>query len=59
MLEHTLQSGRPLLLLNEFKILGKGFNNNRMKSKISQNLLINQYWPTLKQTRKLNIFRTL
>ena len=59
MLEHTLQSGRPLLLLNEFKILGKGFNNNRVKSKISQNLLINQYWPTLKQTRKLNIFRTL
>ena len=59
MLQHTLQSGHPSVSLNEFKILGKGFNNNRVKRKISENLLINQYRPTLKHTRKLNIFRTL
>ena len=59
MLQHNLQSGHPSVSLNEFKILGKGFNNNRVKRKISENLLINQYRPTLKHTRKLNIFRTL
>ena len=35
MLRHTLQSGHPSVLLNEFKILGKGFDNNRVKRKIS------------------------
>ena len=47
MLQHTLQSGYPSVLLNEFKILGKGFNNNRVKMKTSEVLLIKQYRPTL------------
>ena len=47
MLRHTLQSGHPSVLLNEFKIHGKGFNNNRLKKKLSEALLIKQYWPTL------------
>ena len=47
MLQHTLQSGHPSVLLNEFKILGKGSNNNRAKRKISEALLIKQYLPTL------------
>ena len=47
MLQHTLQSGHPSVSLNEFKILGKGFNNNRVKSKTLEALLIKQYWPTL------------
>ena len=47
MLRHTLQSGHPSVSLNEFKILRKGFNNNRVKRKISEALLIKQYRPTL------------
>ena len=47
MLQHTLQSGHPSVSLNEFKILGKGFNNNRVKRKISEALLIKQYRSTL------------
>ena len=47
MLHYTLQSGYPSVLLNEFRILGKGFNNNRVKMKISEALLIKQYRPTL------------
>ena len=42
MLRHTLQSGHPLVLLNEFKIRVRGFNNNRVKKK-SKALLIKQY----------------
>ena len=47
MLQHNLQSGHPSVSLNEFKILGKGFNNNRVKRKISEALLIKQYRCTL------------
>ena len=47
MLQHTSQSGHPSVSLKEFKILGKGFNNNRVKRKISEALLIEQYRPTL------------
>ena len=39
MLQHTLQSGHPSVSLNEFKILGKGFDNNRVKRKILEALL--------------------
>ena len=44
---YTLQSGHPSVSLNEFKILGKGFSNTRVKRKISEVLLIKQYRPTL------------
>ena len=47
MLRHTFQSGHPSVLLNEFKILRKGFNNNRVNRKISEALLIKQYRPNL------------
>ena len=47
MLRHILQSGHPSVSLNEFKIFGKGFNNNSVKRKISEVLLIKQYWPFL------------
>ena len=47
MLQHTLQSGHPSISLNEFKILEKGFNGNRVKRKISEALLIKQYQPSL------------
>ena len=40
-------SARNPSSLNEFKILGKGFNNNRVKRKISEALLIKQYQPNL------------
>ena len=54
MLQNTLQSGHPSVPLNEFKILEKGFNNNRMKRRISEALLIKQYRPTL-NTQKNSI----
>lgn len=47
MLRHTLQSGHPSVSLSDFKILVKGYKNNRMKRKISEALLIKQYRPTL------------
>ena len=47
MLQHTLQSGHSSVSFNEFKILGKDFNKNRVNRKISEALLIKQYWPTL------------
>ena len=47
MLRHILQSGQPTVSLNEYKILGKGFNNNKVKRKISEALLIKQYRSTL------------
>ena len=47
MLRHTLQSGHPSVLLNEFKMFRKGFNNNRVTRKISEALLIKQYQLTL------------
>ena len=47
MLRDTLQPDHPSVSLNEFKILGKGFDNSRGKKKISEALLIKQYWPAL------------
>ena len=46
MCSHTLQSGRASLWLNKVKIHGNGLNNNRMKRKISDALLVNQYRTT-------------
>ena len=34
MLQHTLQSGHPSVSLNEFKTLGKGFNNKSEEENI-------------------------
>ena len=53
MLQHIIQSGHPSVLLNELKILGKGFNNNTVKRKISEVLLIKQYRPTLNTQENL------
>ena len=59
MVQHTLQSGHPSVSLNEFKIVGKGFNNNRVKRKISEASIVKQYRPILNTQKKLNICRTL
>ena len=45
MLQHNLQPGHPLVSLNEFKILQKGFNNTRVKSKISETLKLSNISP--------------
>ena len=58
MLQHALQSGHSSVSLNEFKILAKGFNNNRLKRKISEALLIKQYYPTL-NTQENSIYLEL
>ena len=44
---HTLQSGHSSILWNRFKILGKGFDNNWVKRKISEALLLKQYQSTV------------
>ena len=47
MLRHILQSGHPSVTLIDFKILGKGFKNNRVKKKILVALSVTQYWSIL------------
>ena len=59
MLQHTLQSGHPSVSLDDFKILGKGFNHNRVKRKILEVLLMKQYRPTLntqENSKSLELF---
>ena len=46
-LKHTLQSGHPSVSLNDFRILQKGKNNNKVKRKISEVLLIRKLRPWL------------
>ena len=47
MLKHTLQSGHPSVSLNHFKVLQKGYNNNKIKRKISEAILIRKYQHSL------------
>ena len=47
MLKHTLQSGHPSVSPNDFRILQKGYNNNKVKRKISGSLLIRKHQPSL------------
>ena len=50
---HTVQSGHSSISWNKFKILGKGFNNNWVKRKISEALLVKQYQSTLNTQENL------
>ena len=47
MLKHRLQSGHPPVSPNDFRILQKGYNNNKVKRKISEALLIRKHRPSL------------
>ena len=47
MLKHTRQSGHPSVSPNDFRILQKGYNNNKVKRKISEALLIRKHRPSL------------
>ena len=47
MLKYTLQSGYPSVSPNDFRILQKGYNNNKVKRKISEALLIRRHRPSL------------
>ena len=47
MLKHTLQSGHPSVSANDFRILQKGYNNSKVKRKISEALLIRKHRPSL------------
>ena len=49
MLEHTHQSGHTAVLINNFRIVKRGFKNQKMKRKISEALLIKKYRPSLKK----------
>ena len=46
MLMHTLQPGHPVSP-NDFRTLQKGYNNNKVKRKISEALLIRKHRPSL------------
>ena len=47
MLKHTFQSGHPSVSLNYFRKLQKGYNNKKVKTKISKALLIKKHQPLL------------
>ena len=47
MLKHALQSGHPSVSPNDFRILQKGYNNSKVKRKISEALLIRKHRPSL------------
>ena len=47
MLTHTHQSGHPSVSQNDFRILQKGYKNNKVKRKISEALLIKKHRPSL------------
>ena len=47
MLKHTRQSGHPSVSPNDFRILQKEYNNNKVKRKISEALLIRKHRPLL------------
>ena len=47
MLKHALQSGHPSVSPNDFRILQKGYNSNKVKRKILKALLIRKYRPSL------------
>ena len=46
-LKDTVQSGHPSVFPNNFRILQKGYNNNKVKRKISEALLIRKRRPSL------------
>ena len=57
MLKHTFQSGHPSVSPNNFRVLQKRYNNSKMKTKISETLLIRKHQPSL-NIRENSILRT-
>ena len=53
MLKNTLQSGHPSVSTNDFRILQKRYNNNKVKRKTSEALLIRKHRPLLNIHEKL------
>ena len=47
MLKHMLQSDHPSVSPNDFRILQKEYNNNKVQRKISEALLIRKHRPSL------------
>ena len=47
MLKHTFQSGHPFVSPNNFRILRKEYNNNKVKRQKSEALLIRKHQPSL------------
>ena len=45
--KHSIESGHPVLDMNNYKIIGKGYKNNVRKRKIAEALLIKEMKPTL------------
>ena len=43
MLKHTLQSGDPYISPNDFRMLQKRYNNNKVKGNITEALLIGKH----------------
>ena len=53
MFKHVLQLGHPSVSLHNFRILRKRHNNNKIKIKISESLLITKYQPSLNMHKNL------
>ena len=47
LLQHTHQSGYTVVSIDNFRIVKRGFKNQRMKRKTSETLLIKKYRPSL------------
>ena len=47
MLKHMRQSDHPSVSPNDFRILQKGYHNNKVERKISEALLITKHQPSL------------
>ena len=44
---HSIKSGHPAVIMDDFKILRKGFKGHKMRRKISEALLIKKHRPSL------------
>ena len=47
LLKHSVKSGHPVLDINNYKIIAKGYKNNVRKETIAEALLIKEMKPTL------------
>ena len=51
--KHFIESGHPVLDMNNYKIIEKGYKNNVRKRKIAEALLIKEMKPTLNKQDNL------
>ena len=50
---HSIEGGHPVLDMNNYKFIGKGYKNNVRKQKIAEALLIKEMKPTVNKQENL------